>query len=69
MACQQVCTQTLQGALEGCKSAADPVGCAGMARIDQLKCNQQCVLNEAPALQVCNTNFNDCLQSCASARQ
>ncbi len=65
---QGACAVKLRDALQNCNTAADPTGCASAARLAALQCNQDCQLLYAPAIQTCNTAFNDCTQACASCR-
>jgi hypothetical protein len=62
------CNTVLRSSLEDCTSAPDPAGCATAARIAAIECNADCQLAFAPLLDVCNVNFRDCLQACASQR-
>jgi hypothetical protein len=68
---QGACAARQRAALEDCTGPeiADPEACASAARLDGLRCIQDCQLLYAPAVQVCNDEFNDCTQACASCRQ
>lgn len=63
----QSCRAQLKTALAACKSAPDPLACAGRAQLDALKCRQACVDAQAPALQICQTAFGLCLHGCPSS--
>jgi hypothetical protein len=48
--------------------STDPLVCASNARLDNFKCVQDCQLVYQPAVDQCNSSFNDCTQACASCR-
>jgi hypothetical protein len=65
------CAVKLRAALQDCTGpdVADPTQCASDARLAALRCTQDCQVLYAPAIQSCNTSFNDCTQACASCRR
>jgi hypothetical protein len=64
------CGTILKSALTDCTDATKhPEGalvCAANARLDNLRCQDNCQLLFAPALDTCNQNFADCTGACAS---
>jgi hypothetical protein len=72
------CNVKLRDALECCSDPtcdfsdghadADALACASRVRLEALVCANNCEILFAPQIQVCNTQFNDCTQACASCR-
>ena len=64
--CTRDCNSALRTALSGCADQPDPAACADAARLQAINCTSACAVAAAGPLQVCSTQFQDCIQSCAS---
>lgn len=65
------CNEKFDKKLDECQGLADDaaaLSCATQARLDRFACTQDCALAAQPAVDACNADFSDCVQSCASAR-
>ena len=66
--CTRTCNSDLRTALSGCADQLDPAACADAARVQAINCTSGCAVAAAGPLQACTTQFQDCIQSCASQR-
>ncbi len=65
------CNEKFDTQLETCQALADDAAaltCATQARLDRFACTQACAAAAQPAVDACNIDFGDCVQSCASTR-
>jgi hypothetical protein len=63
------CGDTFESAIAACNALQDDAAalqCAANARLARFTCTQQCAAAQAGALDVCNFQFGDCVQACAS---
>ena len=62
--CKRACGSDLKVELGECQRKADLHGCASPARVKALKCKQKCSADNAPKLQECIADFDDCIGIC-----